>query len=335
MAKYKDFIITNMGLEALKTAMRINSSAIITNIYFESDPEIRQLNKDQLVQLDSNQLQEWNRATQNSVTSTNIFNIINNHEDETENAKHLTVKLSNSSYSNDFEINAIVIECKNPSDDEVIPLAVSIAEDPEKMSAHKDDDVTYTFTADLFLNIDRADKITVKYSPDGLVKEKALEDHIKKADEKYIHQDDDSVVKAKECQNLVLNPIKFISPNTHLSHGLNLSTLQYHLEKKDAQLDDAKSNLLATKQMLEVYTDDLSSKIYKDMIKTINDQRPDDKGNANIDIGVYRLNVATSYGNNIRNSEQLNSIGDNKTVLATKEYVDNLIKEIRDELKSN
>lgn len=185
MAKYSDLIVTNEGLQYLKNIMAINSALSIDRVIALQNKKIKDIPVDQLKNIKTTDYydEENNSFKERSAD----FQIIDYHYpnmgENVKNALHFTIELINDELNDDLSVDAILVTVAGNTGEEI--FAIAKGEQPEIIPAHKDDDVTYTFTADLFLNIDRADKITVKYSPDGLVRQQTFEEHVKDADERY------------------------------------------------------------------------------------------------------------------------------------------------------
>lgn len=188
MSQYSSLIITNLGMQLYKKSLKASSTLIISSILAVQNNKFKTMSIEQLQSLNIEN-RDFGTLGKTADMMTSIADFDYNQPVET--AMELSASIDNATgIENGMTIDGIVLVTDDPFSGNSIPFAVSKAIDPEIIPPKRDDDITYTFTADLLLNVDRTDKISVKYSPNGLVKRKELEKHAEEAADKYARKTD-------------------------------------------------------------------------------------------------------------------------------------------------
>ncbi len=188
MSQYSSLIITNLGMQLYKKSLKANSTLIISSILAVQNSKFKTMSIEQLQSLN---IENGNFGTLGKTVEMMVNTPDFDYNQPVETAMELSASIDNATgIENGITIDGIVLVTNDPFSGDIIPFAVSKAIDPEIIPPKRDDDITYTFSADLLLNVDRTDKISVKYSPNGLVKRKDLEKHEEEADDKYARKID-------------------------------------------------------------------------------------------------------------------------------------------------
>lgn len=178
MSQYSNLIFTNIGMQMYKKSLSTSIPIMVSPVLAVQNSSLRTMSINQIQNLN---IEDGNLDSLGKVAYMNVTNSNFDFQQTLENPIEFSASIDNANgLENGMTIDGIVILTNDPSNGLFIPLAISKAIDPEIIPPKKDNDITYTFTADLLLNVDRTDKISVKYSPDGLVKRKELESTQKK-----------------------------------------------------------------------------------------------------------------------------------------------------------
>lgn len=188
MSQYSNLIFTNIGMQMYKKSLSTSIPIMVSPVLAVQNSSLRTMSINQIQNLN---IEDGNLDSLGKVAYMNVTNANFDFQQTLENPIEFSASIDNANgLENGMTIDGIVILTNDPSNGLFIPLAVSKAIDPEIIPPKRDDDITYTFSADLLLNVDRTDKISVKYSPNGLVKRKDLEKHEEEADDKYARKID-------------------------------------------------------------------------------------------------------------------------------------------------
>lgn len=188
MSQYSNLIFTNIGMQMYKKSLSTSIPIMVSPVLAVQNSSLRTMSINQIQNLN---IEDGNPDSLGKVAYMNVTNSNFDFQQTLENPIEFSASIDNANgLENGMTIDGIVILTNDPSNGLFIPLAISKAIDPEIIPPKKDNDITYTFTADLLLNVDRTDKISVKYSPDGLVKRKELEKHAEEADDNYARKID-------------------------------------------------------------------------------------------------------------------------------------------------
>lgn len=196
-------------MQLYKKSLKASSTLIISSILAVQNNKFKTMSIEQLQSLNIEN-RDFGTLGKTADMMTSIADFDYNQPVET--AMELSASIDNATgIENGMTIDGIVLVTDDPFSGNSIPFAVSKAIDPEIIPPKKDDDITYTFTADLLLNIDRTDKISVKYSPNGLVKRKELEKHEEEAADKYARKIDTytKIETNREIQNAKPKKLKW------------------------------------------------------------------------------------------------------------------------------
>ncbi|WP_242367712.1 hypothetical protein [Lactobacillus intestinalis] len=175
-------------MQLYKKSLKANSTLIISSILAVQNSKFKTMSIEQLQSLN---IENGNFGTLGKTVEMMVNTPDFDYNQPVETAMELSASIDNATgIENGITIDGIVLVTNDPFSGDIIPFAVSKAIDPEIIPPKRDDDITYTFSADLLLNVDRTDKISVKYSPNGLVKRKDLEKHEEEADDKYARKID-------------------------------------------------------------------------------------------------------------------------------------------------
>lgn len=295
MSQYSSLIITNLGMQLYKKSLKASSTLIISSILAVQNNKFKTMSIEQLQNLNIEN-RDFGTLGKTADMMTSIADFDYNQPVET--AMELSASIDNATgIENGMTIDGIVLVTDDPFSGNSIPFAVSKAIDPEIIPPKKDDDITYTFTADLLLNIDRTDKISVKYSPNGLVKRKELEKHEEEAADKYARKIDTytKIETNREIQNAKPKKLKWgIEVNSGYLNNAGDPQGEFNFGyDKDALYLNPKKILesitysLAKDDYLLVSHAQLTQalKEYK-AVKKISGLNPDSIGNVNLD-GKY------------------------------------------------
>lgn len=209
MSQYSSLIITNLGMQLYKKSLKANSTLIISSILAVQNNKFKTMSIEQLQSLN---IENRDFGTLGKTADMMINTADFDYNQPVETAMELSASIDNATgIENGMTIDGIVLVTDDPFSGNSIPFAVSKAIDPEIIPPKRDDDITYTFTADLLLNVNRTDKISVKYSPDGLVKRKDLEKHAEEAADKYARKIDTytKIETNREIQNAQFKEVVF------------------------------------------------------------------------------------------------------------------------------
>lgn len=257
MSEYNKLVITDDGLLALKNKLaNLGSSLSISYIVASNDPKYLTMSKEQL--------QKESFITGDIIQGQINFNnqssaeLTGNPDDH--NYKHFQVQFKNDkddfiNYNDqeapiikkDFKITAIFLEMVFLSSE--IPngfyynqqyvvenFGIITAKDPEIIPAPKDgDDLTYVFNADIFLNIDRADKISVKYSEKGYITRKEADESYVKIGDIYNKEEIDNKLKEVDKVKTVNNNQPDSKGNININTGVN--TINHRHPSADGDID--------------------------------------------------------------------------------------------------
>lgn len=209
MSQYSNLIITNLGMQLYKKTLKANSTLIISSILAVQNGKFKTMSIEQLQSLN---IENGDFGTLGKRADMMINTPYFDYNQPVETAMELSASIDNTTgIENGMTVDGIVLVTNDPFSGDIIPFAISKAIDPEIIPPKKDNDITYTFTADLLLNVDRTDKISVKYSPDGLVKRKDLEKHEEEADDTYARKIDTytKIETNREIQNAQFKEVVF------------------------------------------------------------------------------------------------------------------------------
>ena len=209
MSQYSNLIFTNIGMQMYKKSLSTSIPIMVSPVLAVQNSSLRTMSINQIQNLN---IEDGNLDSLGKVAYMNVTNSNFDFQQTLENPIEFSASIDNANgLENGMTIDGIVILTNDPSNGLFIPLAISKAIDPEIIPPKKDNDITYTFTADLLLNVDRTDKISVKYSPDGLVKRKELEKHAEEADDNYARKIDTytKIETNREIQNAKPKKLKW------------------------------------------------------------------------------------------------------------------------------
>lgn len=292
MSQYSSLIITNLGMQLYKKSLKASSTLIISSILAVQNNKFKTMSIEQLQSLNIEN-RDFGTLGKTADMMTSIADFDYNQPVET--AMELSASIDNATgIENGMTIDGIVLVTDDPFSGNSIPFAVSKAIDPEIIPPKKDDDITYTFTADLLLNIDRTDKISVKYSPNGLVKRKELEKHEEEAADKYARKIDTytKIETNREIQNAKPKKLKWGTeinggyinnprdPQGEFNFGYDYDTLYLNpksfLESITYSLAKDEYLLISHAQLTQALKD-------YGAVKKISSLNPDSAGNINLD----------------------------------------------------
>lgn len=295
MSQYSNLIITNRGIQAYKKCLRENMSLTIAGVIAVQNSTFKKMTTEQIKNL-SIENGDFNSLGKTAYMTLNTSDHDLQQHIETAIELHATIDNSGE-IENGMTIDGIILITFDPGTGLSVPLAVSKAIDPEIIPPKKDDDITYTFTADLLLNVDRTDKISVKYSPNGLVKRKELEKHEEEADDKYAKKIDTytKIETNKEIQNAKPKKLKWGTetnggyinnprdPQGEFNFGYDYDTLYLNPKKF---LESITYSLVKDDYLLVSHAQLTQALKEYRAVKKISGLNPDSAGNVNLD-GKY------------------------------------------------
>lgn len=174
MSKYNTPVITDVGLKALRQHAQSNGTFYIDKVVAT--------NRAEYVRKDSEYLRKLTELNGNLYEGS-IESVYDN-----ENAYSFNVKFDNLKLlKDDLIVTAIGLYGHNESGEEKLFLVTNTRtiDETETIPARKDNDLTYTFTAHILLDINSTENVTVKFNYNGYVKWADLNKHKEEAENTY------------------------------------------------------------------------------------------------------------------------------------------------------
>lgn len=221
MSKYDTAIITDAGLQALKEQAQKKGTFLINKV-IASDSSAYV----------GNSLEELHKLT--NLTEGRIYEgrIESNPKDQ-DNTYSFDVKFDNTKNPNqDFKLVVIGLFGKTADSNEeklLLLIKASTLNDAEVLPARVDDDLTYTYTAHIMLNLSRTDKVSIKYDYNGYINWTDFKKHEEQAD-----------LKIQEIKDIAENygnaNLKEKDWNQVLNHNKNYIKVKQNLYDTDKTL---------------------------------------------------------------------------------------------------